>query len=603
MSTLELLSPAKDMPTGIAAISCGADAVYIGGPKFGARAAVGNSITDIEKLAAYAHRYSAKVYTVINTILYENEIDEAVAIAHQAWNAGVDALIIQDFGLLETNLPPIPLFASTQTNNTSPEKVKFLEDAGFSRVILARELNLKQISDIRQATTVPLESFVHGALCVSYSGQCYLSHALTGRSANRGTCAQPCRMAYNLLDDKGNRIVKNQHLLSLRDLNLSTHIESLALAGISSFKIEGRLKDEGYVKNVVSHYRSIIDKVIEKDLSFTNASSGKPITAFASDPERSFSRGFTTYFLDTRREMASPFTPKSVGKKLGVVSGIDSNSFTISTSEKVNNGDGICFFVNQQLIGTNINKVEGDRLFPNSMEGIVKGTEIFRNFDKAFADSLSRDVTRKVEANISLQVEGNITLTAKDEDGIKISIAINDEITPATNLEKAAQTWIDQLSKSGDSMFKVNKVDIETSSIPFLPVSRINALRRELLAALEEKRVTTYQRETKQHIPTQHPYPEQEIKFTGNVVNSFARKFFERHGCKVVQEGYELIDATPGDTVMTTKYCLRYEMGDCLKDRASKEKQLPAKLFLENNGKNLALEFDCNRCEMKVKLV
>lgn len=603
MTSLELLSPAKDLLTGIAAISCGADAVYIGGPKFGARAAVGNPIADIERLAAYAHRYSAKVYMVINTILYENEIADAVAIAHQAWNAGVDALIIQDFGLLETNLPPIPLFASTQTNNTTPEKVKFLEDAGFSRVILARELNLKQISDIRQATTVPLESFVHGALCVSYSGQCYLSHALTGRSANRGTCAQPCRMAYNLLDEKGNRIVKNQHLLSLRDLNLSGHIESLAQAGISSFKIEGRLKDEGYVKNVVSHYRSLIDKVVEKNGSFTKASSGKPITAFTSDPERSFSRGFTTYFLDNRREMASRFTPKSVGKKLGVVSGIDSNSFTIRTSEKVNNGDGICFFVNQQLIGTNINKVEGDRLFPNSMEGIIKGSEIFRNFDKAFADSLNRDVARKVEASISLQVEGSLTITAMDKDGIKTSIVINDEITQATNPEKAAQTWIDQLSKSGDSMFTVNKVDIETSSIPFLPVGPINALRRELLAALEEKRVNSYQRETKQHIHTQHPYPEQEIKFTGNVVNSFARKFFERHGCKVVQEGYELIDATPGDTVMTTKYCLRYEMGDCLKDRAPKEKQLPAKLFLENNGKNLALEFDCNRCEMKIKLV
>ena len=603
MTPLELLSPAKDLPTGIAAISCGADAVYIGGPKFGARAAVGNSIADIEKLAAYAHRYSAKVYMVINTILYENEVADAVAIAHHAWNSGVDALIIQDFGLLETNLPPIPLFASTQTNNTTPEKVKFLEDAGFSRVILARELNLKQISDIRQATTVPLESFIHGALCVSYSGQCYLSHALTGRSANRGACAQPCRMAYNLQDEQGTRIINNQHLLSLRDLNLSNHIESLAQAGISSFKIEGRLKDEGYVKNVVSHYRSIIDKVIERDGTFTKASSGKPVTTIVSDPERSFSRGFTSYFLENRREMASRFTPKSVGKKLGIVSAIDSTSFTISTSEEVHNGDGICFFVKNQLIGTNINKVEGNRLFPNSMEGIVKGSEIFRNFDKAFADSLNRDVARKVEATISISVENGITITAIDEDRITTSVAVNDELMPATNPEKAVQTWVDQLSKSGDSMFSINRVDIDVSPAPFLPVGRINALRRELLAALEKKRVNSYQRETTHHIQTQHPYPEKELKFTGNVVNSLARKFFERHGSKVVQEGYELIDATPGDTVMTTKYCLRYELGDCLKDRAPKEKQLPAKLFLENNGKSLALEFDCNRCEMKIKLV
>lgn len=603
MTPLELLSPAKDLQTGIAAISCGADAVYVGGPKFGARAAVGNSIADIEKLSAYAHRYSAKVYMVINTILYENEVADAVAIAHEAWNAGVDALIIQDFGLLETDLPPIPLFASTQTNNTTPEKVKFLEQAGFSRVILARELNLRQINDIRQATSVHLESFVHGALCVSYSGQCYLSHALTGRSANRGACAQPCRMAYNLLDEKGNRITKNQHLLSLRDLNLSNHIEELALAGISSFKIEGRLKDEGYVKNVVSHYRSIIDKVIEKNGTFTNASAGKSVAAFTPDPERSFSRGFTSYFLDSRREMASRFTPKSVGKRLGFVLDFDSTSFTISPSEKINNGDGICFYANQQLVGTNINLVDGNRIFPNSMEGIVNGSEIFRNFDKAFADSLNRDVSRKVEATISISVEKVITITATDEDGIIATVVVNDELMPATNPEKAMQTWVEQLSKSGDSMFSINKVNIEAPSIPFLPVGRINALRRELLAALEEKRVKSYQQESKQHIHTQHPYPEKEIKFTGNVVNSFARKFFERHGSKVIQNGYELIGSTVGDTVMTTKYCLRYELGDCLKDRAPKEKQLPAKLFLENNGKSLALEFDCNRCEMKIKLV
>ncbi|SDD01796.1 peptidase U32 family protein [Williamwhitmania taraxaci] len=599
---LELLAPAKDYQTGVAAINCGADAVYIGGPKFGARAAVGNSIADIEKLATYAHRYSSKVYLVINTLLYENEVAQAVALAHQAWNSGIDALIIQDFGLLETALPPIPLFASTQTNNTTPEKGKFLENAGFSRVILARELNLKQIAEIRQATSVPLESFVHGALCVSYSGQCYLSQALTGRSANRGACAQPCRMAYNLIDDKGNRIEKNQHLLSLRDLNLTNHIEELAKAGISSFKIEGRLKDEGYVKNTVRHYRSVIDKIIENNESFAKASSGNPTTNFTPDLERSFSRGFTNYFLDSRKEMASRFTPKSVGKRIGLVTGIEASSFKINTTERLSNGDGICFFVNQQLLGTNINQVEGNRIFPNSMEGITKGIEVFRNFDKAFNDSLSREVSRKVNATITLGMESGLTITAIDEDGIAASITIGEETTPSTNPEKATQTWIDQLSKGGDSMFNISGVSIEPTPAPFLPVGRINALRRELLNALEEQRVKNYYRETKQHIPTQHPYPEKELMFSGNVVNSYARRFFERHGSKVLQDGYELIPSNAGDTVMTTKYCLRYELGDCLKDRAPKEIQLPAKLFLENNGKRLALEFDCPRCEMKIKL-
>jgi len=602
MTPLELLAPAKDFQTGMAAISCGADAVYIGGPKFGARAAVGNSIADIEKLAAYAHRYSAKVYLVINTLLYENEVAEATALAHQAWNSGVDALIIQDFGLLETNLPPIPLFASTQTNNRSPEKVKFLEDAGFSRVILARELNLKQIYEIRKATSVPLESFVHGALCVAYSGQCYLSHALTGRSANRGACAQPCRMAYNLVDEKGNSMAKNQHLLSLRDLNLSNHIEELAKAGVSSFKIEGRLKDESYVKNIVQHYRSILDRIIENNGSFSKSSSGKPVTTFTSDPERSFSRGFTTYFLESRKEMASRFTPKSVGKKIGLVTGVDASSFKISSTEKLSNGDGICFFANRQLVGTNINQVEGSRIIPNSMDGITKGTEIFRNFDKAFNDALAREVARKVEAKVSLVLQGELRLIATDEDGTVASLPINDEITPATNPEKAAQTWVEQLSKSGDSMFHIGAVGIELAPAPFLPVGKINALRRELLQNLEDTRLASYLRANKQHLATEHPYPEQELTYTGNVVNSYARRFFERHGSQILQAGYEQVESKPGDVVMTTKYCLRYELGDCLKERAPKEKQLPSRLFLENNGKRLALEFDCPRCEMKVKL-
>jgi len=330
MKPLELLAPAKDLHTGIAAINCGADAIYIGGPQFGARAAVGNTMRDIQKLTTYAHRYFAKVYMVLNTILYDKEIPEAILLAHQAWDSNVDALIIQDFGMLETTLPPIPLFASTQTNNTTPEKIQFLEDAGFSRVILARELNLKQIKEIKQSTNIDLEFFIHGALCVSYSGQCYLSQALTGRSANRGVCAQSCRMAYNLLDEKGKKLRENKHLLSLKDLNLSDHLPQLIEAGITSFKIEGRLKDETYIKNNVSYYRQLLDNFLTSNRTFHKASSGIVELPFTPDPERSFSRGFTSYFVEHRNLMASMDTPKSVGKRIGTVSNVDGHSLPLT---------------------------------------------------------------------------------------------------------------------------------------------------------------------------------------------------------------------------------------------------------------------------------
>ena len=605
MKPLELLAPAKDMHSGIAAISCGADAVYIGGPQFGARAAAGNSMHDIQKLTTYAHRYFAKVYMVINTLLHDNEIPEAVLLAQQAWNSGVDALIIQDFGMLEATLPPIPLFASTQTNNTSPEKVKFLEDVGFSRVILARELNIKQIQEIRQTTTVDLEFFIHGALCVSYSGQCYLSQALTGRSANRGVCAQPCRMAYNLLDDKGKRLRENQHLLSLKDLNLSDHLPQLVETGITSFKIEGRLKDETYVKNTVLHYRQILDNFLINQRSFSKASSGEVEAQFNADPERSFSRGFTSYFVEQRSTMASLQTPKSVGKKIGVVTKIDGQSFTIITQESLSNGDGICFMLpNGVLKGTNINKVENDRIYPNSIENISTGITIYRNFDREFTLKLEKAVERKIDTSISLsEINKVITITSVDEDGIDATIAISiGEMEKANNPERAFKTWREQFSKGGDSIFRITNVTIQVTSLPFMPISGINQLRRELLQQHETNRVSSYKRVEKRRVTSNHPYPENEIGYHGNVLNNLAKKFYERHGTKVTQPAYETGVPAKGDLVMTTKYCLRYELGDCLKNRATVNKQLPSTLFLENNGQKLALEFDCKRCEMMIKL-
>ncbi|HUW07806.1 MAG TPA: U32 family peptidase [Williamwhitmania sp.] len=605
MKPLELLAPAKDMHSGIAAISCGADAVYIGGPQFGARAAAGNSMHDIQRLTTYAHRYFAKVYMVINTLLYDNEIPEAVLLAQQAWKSGVDALIIQDLGMLEAALPPIPLFASTQTNNTSPAKVKFLEDAGFSRVILARELNIKQIQEIRQATTVDLEFFIHGALCVSYSGQCYLSQALTGRSANRGVCAQPCRMAYNLLDDKGRRLRENQHLLSLKDLNLSNHLPQLVEAGITSFKIEGRLKDETYVKNAVLHYRQILDNFLINQDSFSKASSGKVEAQFNADPERSFSRGFTSYFVEQRSTMASLQTPKSVGKKIGVVSKVDSLSFTVTSNETLSNGDGICFVLpNGILEGTNINKVENGRIYPNSIENISAGITIYRNFDREFTLKLEKAVERKIETSISLsEINKVITITSVDEDGIDATIAISSgEMEKANNPERALKTWHEQLSKGGNSILRIVNVTIQVTDLPFMPISGINQLRRELLQQHEANRVNAYKRVEKKVVISNHPYPESEIGYQGNVLNALAKKFYERHGTRVVRPAYEAGLPAKGDLVMTTKYCLRYELGDCLKKRAPVNKQLPSTLFLENNGQKLTLEFDCERCEMMIKL-
>ena len=603
MKPLELLAPAKDMHSGIAAISCGADAVYIGGPQFGARAAAGNSMHDIQRLTTYAHRYFAKVYLVINTLLYDNEIPEAVLLAQQAWNSGVDALIIQDFGLLEATLPPIPLFASTQTNNTSPEKVKFLEDAGFSRVILARELNIKQIKEIRQTTTVDLEFFIHGALCVSYSGQCYLSHALTGRSANRGVCAQPCRMAYSLMDEKGKKLRENQHLLSLKDLNLSDHLPQLVEAGITSFKIEGRLKDETYVKNAVLPYRRMLDNFLINQRSFSKASSGKVEAQFNADPERSFSRGFTSYFVEQRSTMASLQTPKSVGKKIGVVAKVDGLSFTIITQESISNGDGICFVLpNGVLGGTNINKVENGRIYPNSIDNISSGITIYRNFDREFTLKLEKAVERKIETSISLS-EINKTITSVDKDGIDATIAISSgEMEKANNPEQAFKTWHEQLSKGGDSIFRIANVTIQVTSLPFMPISGINQLRRELLQQHEANRVNAYKRVENKRVISNHPYPESEIGYEGNVLNALAKKFYERHGTRVIQPAYEAGVPAKGDMVMTTKYCLRYELGDCLQNRAPLNQQLPSPLFLENNGQKLALEFDCKRCEMKIKL-
>ena len=516
---IELLAPAKNLATGIAAINHGADAVYVGAPKFGARAAAGNSINDIAKLVNYAHRYWAKVYVALNTILYDDELDEALALIRSIYEAGADALIIQDMGLLELDLPPLPLFASTQTHNYSVEKIQFLEKVGFQRVILARELSLKQLREIRSNTNIDLEFFIHGALCVSFSGQCYLSQATQGRSANRGECAQPCRLPYTLTDSSGSIIEQNKYLLSLKDLNLSEYLRDLIDAGVSSFKIEGRLKDINYVKNVTAFYRQRIDEILEKDSSLVRASSGKTIVTFQPNPSKTFNRGFTEHFIRRRsKDILSPHTPKSTGAYLGKVKQIERNCFILETEETLHNGDGICFFNAQNdLQGTNINKIEGKKIFPSEIDGLEVGTLIYRNYDYTFAKELQADKTKRLIAVKMQFVETNdgFAIHIEDENGVKIKIEHTCEKNPAKNKNQAEETVRRQFTKLGDSIFICEEMNIVWSQPYFLPISVCNEMRREGIRQLEEERLKLYNKQISYIQPNNEPYPAKTIRLFG----------------------------------------------------------------------------------------
>ncbi len=596
---LELLSPAKNADFGIAAINHGADAVYIAAQKFGAREAAGNSMADIDQLVAYAHRYYAKVYLALNTIIYEHELEDARNIAIQAYNIGCDALIIQDMALLEMDLPPIPLHASTQTNNLDVAKVKFLEDVGFSRVILGRELSLQEIAAIHKQTSVELEGFVHGALCVSHSGQCYLSQAITGRSANRGACAQPCRSSYDLLDANGKVLAKNKHLLSLRDFNLSDKLEDLYNVGVTSFKIEGRLKDLTYVKNNTAYYRRQLDKLMAKYPDVQKSSSGDTYLNFDPKPELSFNRGFTHYFIDGKqRKMASLNTPKHKGEELGKVVEVGSTWFKIGSDIEVSNGDGICFFdKSETLKGTKVNRVEDGRVFPLSMEDIEMGVAIFRNYNHAFEKRMAGVTARRL-INADLLFTANneeISITVTDEDNISVSIKEPQLGEPAKNEEMAIRSLKENLSKSGDSIFMFTPA-IATDKVYFYPHAVVNAWRRKLADKLEQARLVSYVREEKVMQPNSIPYPSASLGYMGNVANSLAQKFYERHGVKNIEEAFELISDAEG-TLMATHYCIRRELGMCTKGKVAGNAE---SLYLYNNGKRLRVDFDCERCGMTI---
>jgi collagenase-like PrtC family protease len=606
---IELLAPAKDAETAIAAIRCGADAVYMGAERFGAREQAGNSIEAIKEATDFAHQYYAKIYVTLNVLLYDIEFLAAQKFIEQLYKIGIDGLIIQDAGLLELDLPPIPLIASTQMNNATVEKVKFLQDVGFSRVILARELTLDEIRNIRRQTTLELECFIHGSLCVSASGQCYMSYANGGRSGNRGQCAQPCRRAYTLKDLNGNIIIKNRHLLSLKDLNLSEHLEDLVDAGITAFKIEGRLKDIPYVVNTVGFYRKLLDGILTKK-GYQKSSSGSVKLNFEPNPEKTFNRGFTNYGLTGKAEnMLSLDTPKSIGEFLGVVQGVGRNYFIIDGDKPVQNADGLCFFDDEKnLSGTVVNRVEDGKIFPQKMNGIRKGQEIYRNFDYEFDRKLKgRAAERKVALSIIVkETQSDLIIAGKDEDGNEAAVEIENSKQPAEKKDIARKTIISQLTKLGNTIFKCSDVKLETTDVYFLPVSRLNEARRELIERLLEVREANRPRKKGGIQKNNIAYPDKHLTYTGNVLNAQAEAFYRRHGVETIEPAAERgLDLT-GQTVMKTKMCLRRELCLCPKtgSKAVAEPLIlldePFDIAQDRPGKEFQLKFKCGHCGMDV---
>ncbi|MGE5315815.1 MAG: peptidase U32 family protein [Acidobacteriota bacterium] len=613
---IELLAPAKNLECGMAAVTYGADAVYIGAPKFGARVNAGNTLADIERLASFAHRYYARVYVTLNTIIFDHELEEARRLAFDAFHAGADALIIQDMSLLEMDMPPIPLFASTQTHNYSLERIRFLQDAGIRRIILARELSLNRIREIRSATHVELEAFVHGALCVSFSGQCYFSEATQGRSANRGECAQSCRMKYTLEDGAGRVLARDKHLLSLKDLNLSAHIEGMIEAGITSFKIEGRLKDIDYVKNIVSFYRQKLDGIMGKNPALAASSSGSASISFTPDPEKSFNRGMTQYFIRGRRkDIASINTPKSVGKPIGIVAHVASGYFELDAETAIANGDGICFFdVNDELQGVNVNKAEGRKVFPQQpkdrpriLDLLRPGMTIYRNFDKEFIEAVERDrAVRRIPVRIAITaIDGGLRLAAEDGDGIGVSIDYPCGKTPARDHDRAFEAMRSGMKKSGDSIFTVTDAEIAPESVFFFPASALNAMRRALLAALENERELRRVRPLHAIVKNSVPYPVQSLDFTANIANHQSEAFYRRHGVASIAPAFELESPAnrEGAVIMTTKHCLKFHFGMCEGRRvgaSAGEEDAGSQLVLRDSKRAYRLEFDCDACMMKI---
>lgn len=610
MTSIELLSPARNLECGIAAVDHGADAVYIGAPRFGARAAAGNSVEDIQTLCTYAHRFGAKVYVTLNTILYDDELRDTQELVWQLHSAGVDALIVQDLSLLKMDLPPIPLHASTQMDNRTPQKVRQLKDQGFQQVVLARELSLPQIHEIHQAVPeIPLEAFVHGALCVSYSGQCYASQHCFGRSANRGECAQFCRLPFSLLDAEGHTIVSNRYLLSLRDMNRSKHIAEMIDAGVRSFKIEGRLKDVSYVKNVTAYYRQCIDAVLKHKPQFVRTSYGRETFTFRPNPSRSFSRGFTDYFLHGRAPgIASPETPKSRGEYVGDIKEIRRDCIIVSGISTFSNGDGMCYVdANGDLQGFRVNRAEGNHLYPAQMPPNLLRTKLYRNYDHEWETLLSKpSAERRVALSITLSdTPDGFALSVVREDGTSLTM----NFPCAHQLARTDQTEnIRQvLSKVGNTQYAIDHLQVQLSESYFIPRSALADWRRALLQQLDETPILPrcVAPSDVQRQPVQYISPR--LTYLANVSNALSRNYYAQHGVTDIEPALEIqtsnraTDEAQSRVLMFCRHCIRYEMGWCMRHHHVRSPYPEPFYLLSNDGRRFLLEFDCKNCQMLVR--
>ncbi|BCV39446.1 MULTISPECIES: peptidase U32 family protein [Shewanella] len=605
---LELMAPAKNADFGIEAIRHGADAVYIGGPAFGARHTAGNSVEDIARLCEFAHRYHAQVFVTFNTILLDDELEEAKRLIWAVYEAGADAIIVQDLGLLELDLPPIALHASTQMDNRVPAKVAFLEHVGFSQVVLARELSLSQIRAVAAETKMRLEFFIHGALCVAYSGQCYISEAYTDRSANRGECSQQCRMPGNLKTRQGDIIASNDHMLSLKDNNQTDNLEALIDAGIRSFKIEGRLKDLSYVKNVTAHYRQQLDAIMARRPEFEPSSHGRCSYSFTPDPDKSFNRGKTDYFVNERKADIGDFrTPKYLGVEVGKVSKIGKDFIQVDSDAEFHNGDGLGFFAanyqkarlsDDKLTGFRVNRAEGNTLYLKNMpKDLYVGATLYRNKDQAFEALLAKEsAERTLLLDFSLSnTQTGLALTAADRHGHQATVTADFEKQQAKDITRNRESLGKHLAKLGNTDFRLGQVDLGDAEAVFVPASIINGLRRDAIAALDEARIQGYQRPTPWVRDDSARFPQRSLTYLGNVANQKAKDFYTRHGVVSIRDAYEVRPVKGDAPLMITKHCIRYSYNMCPKEVPGIKAE---PLEMELGGKQFKLVFDCHKCEM-----
>lgn len=603
---LELLAPARNAEQGILALRCGADAVYMGASYFGARQAAGCGPEAFEQLSSEARLWGAKVYATLNTILFDHELEAARRQAWELYEAGVDALIIQDMGYLEMDLPPLPLHASTQAACDSPEKVAFLASAGFSRAILARELSLAEMSAIHEAGDIELEAFIFGALCVGESGHCYLSGAICERSGNRGECAQPCRAPWNLVDAAGRVLVREKHLLSIKDLDLTDHLEAMADAGICSFKIEGRLKDADYVKNVVSHVRRRLDAVLEQRPDLGRASLGAASAAFTPDPTKTFQRGLSAYRIEgARQAMGTPDAAKHLGEFLGTVRSVQGDRVVLDQAMELHPGDGLAFIAGSEAAGTVINAVDGRQLFVQDPSRIRAGTKLFRNLDLHWIKGLrSAKVERKIPVRASLDFpEGAVRLRLEDPTGLDAEVSVEGVFTAPKDAEAASRALQDALARMGNTPFVLEGVTLAETR--FIPVSVLNGLRREATALLETRRRDPRPREGRRKASPQLALLKaRELDFTWNISNHAARNYYEKLGAHVQEPAAELQEDLIGKVVMTTRHCVKFELGWCpVHPNPEPWRRLnppQGALFLENGNTRLECRFDCQRCRMEL---